>query len=62
MGQQRLSFLSLMSIGNDIVELLTLACRQKGGLCDGPRYPRQRAIKSLKLQKLKGCNWKFFLL
>jgi len=27
MDQQRLSFLSLMSIENDIVETLTVACR-----------------------------------
>jgi len=30
MDQQRLSFLFLMSIENDIVETLTVACREKG--------------------------------
>jgi len=34
MGQQRLSLLSLMSIENDIVETLTVVCREKGGRGD----------------------------
>jgi len=55
MGQQRLSFLFLMSIGNDIVETLTVACREKGERGDIPRHPRQRVIKRRKLQKLKVC-------
>jgi len=55
MGQQRLSFLSLMSIENDIVESLTVTCREKGERDDVPRHPRQRGIKRMKLQKLKGC-------
>jgi len=36
MDQQRLSFLSLMSIENDIVETLTVACREKGERGDVP--------------------------
>jgi len=43
MGQQRYSFLSLMSIENDIVERLTVAYREKGERGDVPRHPRQRA-------------------
>jgi len=62
MGQQRLSFLSLIPIDNDIVESLTVSCKQKGERGDCPRYPRQKGIKIMKLQKLKGCNWRFFLL
>jgi len=45
MGQQRLSFLFLMSIVNDIVETLTVACREKGERGDVSRRPRQRVIK-----------------
>jgi len=41
MGQQRLSFLFLMSIENDIAETLTVACREKGEQGDVPRHPRQ---------------------
>jgi len=55
MGQQRLSFLSLIPIDNDIVESLTVSCKQKGERGDCPRYPRQKGIKIMKLQKLKGC-------
>jgi len=44
MGQQRLSFLFLMSIENDIVETLTVACREKGERSDVPGHPRQRVI------------------
>jgi len=47
--QQWLSFLFLMSIENDIVETLTVACREKGELGDTPRHPRQRVIKRMKL-------------
>jgi len=45
-----------MSIENDIVETLAMACREKGERGDVPRHPRQRVIKRLKLQKLKGCK------
>jgi len=38
-----------MSIENDIVETLTVACREKGELGDTPRHPRQRVIKRMKL-------------
>jgi len=44
MDQQRLSFLSLMSIENDIVQTLTVACRENSERGDVPRYPRQRVI------------------
>ena len=60
--QQRLSFLFLMSIENDIVETLTVICREKGERGDVPRHPRQGVIKRMKLQKVKGYNWTFFLL
>jgi len=50
MGQQRLSFRSLMSIENHIVETLTVACREKGERGDVLRYPRQRWIKRMKLK------------
>jgi len=40
MGQQRLSFLFLMSNENDIVETRTVACREKGERVDVPRHPR----------------------
>jgi len=53
MGQQRLSFLFLMSIENVFVETLTVACREKGERGDVPRHPRQRVIKRMKLQKVK---------
>jgi len=44
MGQQRLSFVSLMSTENDIVESLTVACREKGERGDGAGgHPRQRS-------------------
>jgi len=62
MGQQRLSFLFLTSIENDIVETLTVACREKGEQGNVPRHPRQMVIKRMKLQKVKSCNWTFFLL
>jgi len=62
MGQQRISFLFLMSFENDIVETLAVACREKGERGDVPRHPRQRLIKRMKLPKVKGCNWIFFLL
>jgi len=62
MGQQRLSFLFLMSIENDIAETLTVACREKGEQGDVPRHPRQGVIKRMKRQKVKGFNWTFFLL
>jgi len=61
MGQQWLGFLSLMSIENDIIESLAVACKQKEERGDGSRNPRQRGIKRMKLEKLKGCNWRFFL-
>ena len=57
MGQLRLSFLFLMSIENDFVETLTVACREKGERGDVLRHPRQKVIKRMKLQKVKGCNW-----
>jgi len=41
MGQQRFSFLSLVSIENDVVKSLTVACREGGGQDDGPGHPRQ---------------------
>jgi len=62
MDQQQLSFLFLMSMENDIVETLTVACREKGERGDVPRHPRQRVIKRMKLQEVKGCNWTIFLL
>jgi len=62
MGQQLLGFLSLMSIENNIVELLMVACKRKGERGDGPRHQRQRRIKRRKLQKSTCCNWRFFLL
>ena len=62
MGQQRLSFLFLMSIENVFVETLTVACREKGERGDVPRHPRQRVIKRMKLQKVKRPNWTYFLL
>jgi len=62
MGQQRLSFLFLMSIENDIAETLTVACTEKGERGDVSWHPRQRVIKRMKLPKVKGCNWTFFLL
>jgi len=52
MGQQRLSFLFLMSTENDIVETLTVACREKGERGDVLRHPRQRVIKRMKFQKV----------
>jgi len=51
-----------MSIENDIAETLTVACREKGKRGDVLKHPRQRLIKRMKLQKVKGCNWTFFLL
>ena len=62
MGEQQLSFLFLMSIENDNVETLKMACREKGERGDVHRHPRQRVIKRMKLQKVKRCNWAFFLL
>ena len=62
MNQQRLSFLFLMSIENDIVETLTMPCREKDERGDVSRRPRQRVIKGMKLQKVNGCNGTFFLL
>jgi len=56
MGEQRLSFLFLLSIENDLVETLTVTCREKGERGDVPRHPSQRVIKRMKLQKAKGCN------
>jgi len=47
MAQQRLCFLSLVSIENDIVESLTVACKEEGERSDGPRHPRQRGIKRM---------------
>jgi len=41
----------LMSTGTDIVESLTVACREEGKLGDGPRHPRRNGIKIMKLQK-----------
>jgi len=41
MGEQRFSFLSLVSIENDVVKSLTVACREGGGQDDGPGHPRQ---------------------
>ena len=61
MGQQRLSFLSVRSIENDRVTNSGL--QTEGGRGRRPyRHPRQRGIKRMKSQKLKGCNWSFFLL
>jgi len=62
MGEQQLSFLFLMSIENDNVETLKMTCREKGERGDVHRHPRQRVIKRMKLQKVKRCNWAFFLL
>jgi len=36
-----------MSIENDIVESLTVTCREKGERGDGPRHPRQRGFKRM---------------
>jgi len=62
MGQQQLSVLFLMSIENDSVETLTEACREKGKRGDVPWHPRPTVTKRMNLQKVKGCNWTFFLL
>jgi len=53
MGQQRLSFLSLMSIENDIVESLTVTCREKGERDDVPRHPRQKGDQKNEITKIK---------
>jgi len=60
MGQQRHSFLSLMSIENDIVETLTVTCREGSERGDDPGLPSQGSIQKVKLQKLKCYNQMIF--
>jgi len=62
MGQQRLSFLYLMSIETDIADTPIVVCRWKGEQDDVPKHPRQKVIKRMKSQKVKGCYWTFYLL
>jgi len=46
MGQQRFTFLSLVSIENDVVKSLIVACREGGEQDDGPG--RQGGIQKVK--------------
>jgi len=55
MGQQRLSFLSLMSIENDIMEVLTVTCRE-GANGATPRWSKAGGTQRGKLQKFKFYN------
>jgi len=50
-------FLSLMSIKNDSVESLSVACIEGGKRGDGPGLQTQGVVQSVKLQKLKCCNY-----